>query len=119
MPQMRPRPRFHSLDQVTHPDSDRKFEHAGDEPTPAEKLSDGEERAALRRGLESLTEPHRLVFELAVYQERPYAEISELLGIPVGTVKSRMHNAVSALKQMLGEQAEGDESGSAKRFGGA
>ena len=32
---------------------------------------------------ERLTEPHRLVFELAVYQERPYQEISDLLKIPV------------------------------------
>lgn len=114
--QMRPRPRFHSLDQVTHSDGDtRKVEYARDEATPAEKLSDGEERAALRRALESLTEPHRLVFELAVYQERPYAEISELLGIPVGTVKSRMHNAVAALKQMLGDTGDG----AFRRVGGA
>lgn len=101
--QMRPRPRFHSLDQVTYPDGEtRKVEYANDDKAPAEQLQDGEERAALRTALESLTEPHRLVFELAVYQERPYAEISELLSIPVGTVKSRMHNAVAALKQMLG-----------------
>ena len=30
-----------------------------------------------------------------------YAEISELLGIPVGTVKSRMHNSVAALKEAM------------------
>ncbi|MCR9247032.1 MAG: RNA polymerase sigma factor [bacterium] len=102
--QMRPRPRFHSLDQVTYRDGETgRMDCAGDEREPSERLQDGEERAAMRRALESLTEPHRLVFELAVYQERPYAEISELLGIPVGTVKSRMHNAVSALKQMLGD----------------
>jgi len=41
------------------------------------------------------------VFELAVYQQRPYAEIAELLGIPVGTVKSRMHNTVAALRELL------------------
>ena len=35
---------------------------------------------------------------MAVYQERPYSEIAELLGIPVGTVKSRMHNSVKALR---------------------
>lgn len=109
--QARPRPKFHSFDQVTLPDehgtATREF--AGKEATPAQNLADGEERAALRRALESLTEPHRLVFELAVYQERPYGEISELLGIPIGTVKSRMHNAVVALKQMLGaaDRSEG------------
>ena len=77
----------------------------------------------MRRGLERLTEPHRLVFELAVYQERPYGEISELLRIPVGTVKSRMHNAVNALKEMLGkdesqQRMRGDVN-DAKRLGGA
>ena len=102
--QLRPRPRFQSFDQVTLPsgETERPMEYAGREATPVEQLTDGEEKEAMRRALERLTEPHRLVFELAVYQERPYGEISELLGIPVGTVKSRMHNAVAALKTMLG-----------------
>lgn len=104
--QMRPRPRFHSLDQVVLPDGEvGRPDYAGSEPSPAQQLAEGEEKAALRRALERLTEPHRLVFELAVYQERPYAEISELLRIPVGTVKSRMHNAVAALKGLLGADA--------------
>ena len=53
--------------------------------------------------LESLTEPHRLVFELAVYQELPYAQVGQVLGIPVGTVKSRMHNSVRAIRELLRE----------------
>ena len=57
--------------------------------------------------LSRLSEPHRLVFELAVYQELPYAEIGAVLDIPVGTVKSRMHNSVRALKEVLGEPAHG------------
>ena len=116
--QQRPRPRFYSYDQVVHPDDDAApRQYAGDDPSPHEQLADGEERAQMRRALERLTEPHRLVFELAVYQERPYGEISELLGIPVGTVKSRMHNAVAALKQMLGSGEAGSEG--VRRAGGA
>lgn len=109
--QSRPRPRFQSYDQVTLPsgDADRPVEYAGREATPVEQVSDGEEKQALRKALERLTEPHRIVFELAVYQERPYQEISELLDIPVGTVKSRMHNAVAALKVMLGSGNAADE----------
>lgn len=105
--QQRPRPRFHSFDQVLLPDDERDgaSELAGPAPTPVQIASEGEDRAALRRALERLTEPHRLVFELAVYQERPYGEVSELLGIPVGTVKSRMHNAIQALRQILGAPA--------------
>lgn len=99
---MRPQPRLTSLDQVVH---DRPFEFAGPAPTPSQIVEADEEKLAMRRALESLTEPHRIVFELAVYQERPYAEISDLLSIPVGTIKSRMHNAVHALKEMLGGQS--------------
>ena len=103
--QQRPRPRFHSFDQVVLPgeDAPRTIEYAGMEAPPPQQLAEDEEKAAMRRALERLTEPHRLVFELAVYQERPYGEISELLQIPVGTVKSRMHNAVAALKELLAD----------------
>lgn len=106
--QMRPRPRFHSFDQVTLPDGETgpSREYAGDDKTPLQAVAETEEKAAMRRAIDSLTEPHRLVFELAVYQQRPHREPSELLGIPVGTVKSRMHNTVQALKQILGEAAE-------------
>ncbi|MCK5941171.1 MAG: sigma-70 family RNA polymerase sigma factor [Planctomycetes bacterium] len=114
----RPRPRFFSFDQVVHPDDDRApRQYAGDEPGPEEQMVDSEERAVMRRALERLTEPHRLVFELAVYQERPYGEISELLGIPVGTVKSRMHNATTALKEMLAAHRE--EHDEPRQAGGA
>lgn len=101
--QQRPRPRFQSYDQVLLPGetTPTRVEYAGADPNPHQQLADQEERTALRHALERLTEPHRLVFELAVYQQRPYAEISELLDIPIGTVKSRMHNAVAALKELL------------------
>ncbi len=105
--QMRPRPRFYSFDQVMLPGSEADVprDYAGAGKTPAQEAADSEERLELRRALERLTEPHRIVFELAVYQQRPYQEIAELLGIPVGTVKSRMHNTVQVLKQLL---ASGD-----------
>lgn len=113
----KPRPRLLSYDQVMLPDEDAPstVEPAGPTVSPAQALADGEEKAALRRALERLTEPHRLVFELAVYQERPYGEISELLQIPVGTVKSRMHNAIAALKQALAGAVDADAS---RRAGG-
>ena len=120
----RPRPRMFSYDQVIHPDDDRPaLTFAGDDAAPADELIDKEQRAAMRRALERLTEPHRLVFELAVYQERPYGEISDLLGIPVGTVKSRMHNAVQALKDMMSAHTDaargGEREQGSQRMGGA
>lgn len=116
----KPRPRLLSYDQVMLPDDDgpTTVEPAGPALSPVQALADGEEKAALRRALERLTEPHRLVFELAVYQERPYGEISDLLQIPVGTVKSRMHNAIAALKLALTGSADASGDDSKRRAGG-
>ncbi len=102
----RPRKPLYSLDQALlagfDPESDRI-------PAPPLLAEQDEERRRLRKSLEQLTEPHRLVFELAVYQELPYAQISEVLQIPIGTVKSRMHNSVRALKKILGPDEESDQ----------
>jgi len=58
----------------------------------------------LSRAVASLPEGLRMVVELGVYQELPYAEIAEILGIPVGTVKSRMFNALAKLRAFLEEK---------------
>lgn len=116
--QQRPRPQLLSYDQVLLPGDDAPAspDYAAATATPIQQLAGDEEKAALRSALERLTEPHRIVFELAVYQERPYQEISDLLDIPVGTVKSRMHNATLALKQLLAKPAAADAR--ARRLGG-
>ena len=51
-----------------------------------------------------LSEPLREVVELGVFQDLPYAEVAEILGIPVGTVKSRMSNALKKLKEVFDER---------------
>jgi RNA polymerase sigma-70 factor (ECF subfamily) len=43
----------------------------------------------------------QVVATLALIEERPYAEIADALGLPVGTVKSRMFRAVGALRKEL------------------
>jgi RNA polymerase sigma-70 factor (ECF subfamily) len=71
------------------------------ERAPADDAERAEESASLRAALRQLGEHYRLVVELAVNQGLPYAQIGELLGIPVGTVKSRMHNAIAALRKLV------------------
>jgi RNA polymerase sigma-70 factor (ECF subfamily) len=61
-------------------------------------------REDVRWALCQLTEPLREVVELGVFQDLPYAEISEILGIPVGTVKSRMSNALKKLREVFNER---------------
>jgi RNA polymerase sigma-70 factor (ECF subfamily) len=53
--------------------------------------------------VDALSEKQREVFVLAAFQEMPYGEVAEVLGIPEGTVKSRMWAAVRALRATLGE----------------
>lgn len=57
----------------------------------------------LSRLVKTLPEGLRLVIELGIYQELPYREISKILDIPVGTVKSRMFNALALLRKKLHE----------------
>ena len=61
-------------------------------------------REDVRWAISKLSEPLRDVIELGVFQDLPYAEVAEILGIPVGTVKSRMHNALKELKEIFDEQ---------------
>lgn len=57
----------------------------------------------VRRAVASLPPGLRDVVELGAFQDLPYAEVSEILGIPVGTVKSRMFNALRKLKELMNE----------------
>ncbi len=55
----------------------------------------------LERAIARLPEEQRLVFVLGEVQGLPYVEVGEILEIPVGTVKSRMHAAVHRLREIL------------------
>ncbi len=97
----RPRPRLLSLDAAAHEEDSPLLEGLA-APAPArDPLSAAEDRDRLQAALQRLSMHHRLVFELAVFQNLPYKEVADLLKIPEGTVKSRMHHAVRALKGIL------------------
>ena len=60
-------------------------------------------REDIRWAVAQLSEPLRETVELGVFQDLPYAEVAEILRIPVGTVKSRMSNALKKLKEIFNE----------------
>jgi RNA polymerase sigma-70 factor (ECF subfamily) len=60
-----------------------------------------EDAAAIHRGLAEIGLRHREVLVLHFLEDLPLAEIAEIVGCSVGTVKSRMHYAKQALKQIL------------------
>jgi RNA polymerase sigma-70 factor (ECF subfamily) len=55
----------------------------------------------IREAIARLPVPYRLVFILGHLEGRKIAEMAEILEIPVGTVKSRMHTAVRLLRGWL------------------
>ena len=54
-------------------------------------------------GMEKLGKKHREILILRNVQNHSYEEIAEILGISVGTVKSRIARAREALRELLGE----------------
>lgn len=63
------------------------------------------EQVALRAGLARLPERLREVVWLRYYEDLDEAQTAEALGIPRGTVKSRLHDAIRALKREWEETA--------------
>lgn len=55
----------------------------------------------IQRGLAELSDDHRVVLVLHDLEEIPQKEIATIVGIPIGTVKSRVFHARAALKQFL------------------
>jgi RNA polymerase sigma-70 factor (ECF subfamily) len=74
---------------------------AGIAPGPDEILSGQELREHLRRAIRSLPPAQRAVVRLAALGGQTYDEIADLLDIPVGTVKSRMHTAVGRMRALM------------------
>ena len=60
-----------------------------------------EQREAVSRAIASLPEKYRAALVLCDIEEKSYEEISEVLDLPVGTVKSRINRARNLLKDKL------------------
>lgn len=75
-----------------------------EEPERPDGVLAATERAELVRGaLAALGEEQRRVVQLSFFEERPHAEIAELLALPLGTVKSRIRLAMKRLRDALGD----------------
>ena len=68
---------------------------------PAESASDRDAAAQILAAINRLSPPLRAVFALAGIDELPRAEVAEILGIPEGTVHSRLNAARERLKAEL------------------
>lgn len=89
-------------------DRERKFTtgdvEAAEQPGPVPD----ERIAAAREVIATMPDLQREVLELRFSQDLSYAEIAEALDIPIGTVRSRLHNAVAGVRERLAEDGIGD-----------
>jgi RNA polymerase sigma-70 factor (ECF subfamily) len=69
-------------------------------PSPVEAAEGQERRERVRASVDRLPDFLREVLILAYYQGLKYREIAEILDIPVGTVKSRLHAALVKLQEI-------------------
>ena len=67
---------------------------------PADYAECAERDRMVRAALNSLPDTLHSVIQLVYYQGMKYREAAEVLGIPVGTVKSRLHSAVAKLSEV-------------------
>ena len=77
------------------------------DPEPESLAIAGADRDALRAALARLRPLHREVLVLNFVQELPYRNIAAVLGVPIGTVMSRLHHAKRALRAELEREREG------------
>jgi RNA polymerase sigma-70 factor (ECF subfamily) len=60
----------------------------------------------LRRAIQQLSREHREVLFLVAVEGWQHDDVAALLGVPVGTVRSRLFRARSAIRDLLGERHE-------------
>lgn len=73
-------------------------------PEPTDSMETAERNEALRVAVESLDAKHKAVVVLRMLEDRSTRETAALLGVPEGTVMSRLTRALSKLKVTLGPE---------------
>lgn len=78
-------------------------------PTPEDHAARAELSAQVEGALANLSDNHREVVVLHEMHGLTYAECAEALGVPIGTVKSRLFHAFGRLRELLGRYVRGEE----------
>lgn len=74
---------------------------AGNSPDPARAAEAADLKSLVRSAIETLPEHYRAVVILCDLEERAYADAAEILGVPIGTIRSRLSRARTQLERAL------------------
>jgi len=94
---------FSSLQTEDAPEFDPPDETSRDAP---DQIARSQRQTAVRHALAKVPENYRTVLVLFDLQGRSYEECAATLGVPLGTVKSRLSRARAALRDALGDDRE-------------
>jgi len=84
-------------------DDERAMAIEDDADTPEVAAQKGDKAALIRACLNRLSSEHREVVDLVYYHEKSIKEVSEIVGIPENTVKTRMFHARKKLSGLMAE----------------
>ena len=90
-----------SLDEVVVGETAARFEVVERRRNPEQECSLKETRVLLAKAIDRLGPLYREVLHMFHVQELPAKEAARILGVPVGTVKARLHRARSRLSRHL------------------
>ena len=97
----RARSRHDSLSDPLGEDGDLQRELPAPGPTTLERLEARQLEELVREEMKGIDEEYRTVLVLRELQDVPYEEIAGILGVPVGTVKSRLHRGRAELRDRV------------------
>lgn len=87
-----------------HPSTEEPLQIQGG-TDPAKLVGADDRQAKIRAALAKMPYSYRAPLVLRFYNELPYQEISDILSIPEGTVKTRIHRGKAMLKDLFEEGA--------------
>jgi RNA polymerase sigma-70 factor (ECF subfamily) len=94
--------RTHSMDEtIRYKDDEIQQEYADPDPDVEREIIADEKTKMIRKAIEELPEKYRIVIKLRHQEEKSYEDISELLDLPLGTVKARIFRAREMLNKSL------------------
>ena len=83
--------------------SEEEVDQVDEQPLPDETLVAAEISEKVRGAMKLLSEEQQEVLRLSYFEDLSQSEISQVLGLPIGTVKSRTRLAFRRLRDMLGD----------------
>ena len=95
-----------SIDGTRHGEAGSEPLDPSEESRPGHALEQAEQEKRVRMALNKLSPEHRAVLIMKDMEGQKYEAIAEVLQVPIGTVRSRLHRARLELRELL-EQEEG------------